>query len=250
MLPPHSTGISNYLAFHDSGQRLDQSGAMAESSTFDVSSDTIGPNSNRIWTVYTSLGAVHASPVFPNPDTCIGFEPVSTSWYTAFLPCLNSPHLHTSEAVGQLAMPSFSQGVSIVEPDDTYAWISNFPAFSFDHTSFSCPYIFAFSHHMPAAVSSALEEFRHGLDGLQPHVDVVDLATRIAQVAVESTVHPDITFDVDGELSFYLRLHDGRLLLAELAVDGSIDASLYDDKNSLLKRMAPATEDDFITVLK
>ena len=75
------------------------------------------------------------------------------------------------------------------------------------------------------------------------------MAFRIAQVAVQCASYPDITTDVDGELSFYLKLLDGRLVMAELAVVGSIDVAVYDNKDKLLERKPHATEKEFIAVL-
>ena len=65
--------------------------------------------------------------------------------------------------------------------------------------------------------------------------------------AVEKTVEPEITVDVDGALSFDLRLASGLLLLAELALDGTLDASIYDDRQGvLIKRLPQATDYELI----
>lgn len=99
-------------------------------------------------------------------------------------------------------------------------------------------------------VQQELNEFSEGIEGVRPARQVVEMAVRISIVAIESTEQPDITVDIDGELSFYLRLKDGRLVLAELGVEGLIDASVYDEKDKLLKRMPSATEEELIAVLK
>ena len=99
-------------------------------------------------------------------------------------------------------------------------------------------------------VRQELYEFDQGIGGVRPEKWVVGMAVRISKVAIESTEQPDITVDIDGELSFYLRLKDGRLVLAELGVKGLLDASVYDGKDKLLKRMPLATEEELITVLR
>ena len=99
-------------------------------------------------------------------------------------------------------------------------------------------------------VRHELSEFRQGIEGVQPARQVVKMAVRISKVAINFTKLPDITVDIDGELSFYLRLKDGRLVLAELGVEGLIDASVYDENDKLLKRMPSATEKELIAVLK
>ena len=57
------------------------------------------------------------------------------------------------------------------------------------------------------------------------------------------TVEPEITVDVDGALSFDLRLANGWLLLAELDPDGALDASIYDDRQGILIKRLPRTTD-------
>ena len=52
-----------------------------------------------------------------------------------------------------------------------------------------------------------------------------------------------ITLDVDGALSFDLRLSKGWLVLAELDPDGTLDASIYDDRQGILIKRLPHTTD-------
>ena len=93
----------------------------------------------------------------------------------------------------------------------------------------------------------AIQEFALGLDGLLPGRSVVEMAGRIVQAALDLTVDPEITVDIDGALSFDLRLADGWLLLAELTLDGTLDASVYDDRSGeRIKRLPRATEKQLI----
>ena len=99
-----------------------------------------------------------------------------------------------------------------------------------------------FSH--PAVV-----EFGNGVAGVSPGESVVAMAGRIVQAAAARTVQPEITVDVDGALSFDLRLADGLLLLAELSPDGSLDAGVYDDKaGERVKRLPRATEEQLVSL--
>ena len=52
--------------------------------------------------------------------------------------------------------------------------------------------------------------------------DFRELALRLSAAAVEKTNEPEITVDVDGALSFDLRLNSGLLMFAELTVGGML----------------------------
>ena len=96
-------------------------------------------------------------------------------------------------------------------------------------------------------VHSAVREFSDGLEGVRPTNATIGIASRIAEAALDKTVEPEITVDVDGALAFDLRLANGLLLLAELDLDGALDASVYDDrKGVLVERLPHATESDVI----
>ena len=98
-----------------------------------------------------------------------------------------------------------------------------------------------------AAVKAAVAEFAAGLDGKPPEPWVVEMAARIANEALARTREPDISVDdADGALSFDLELPNGYLMMAELYIDGSIDASVYDTHKKLAQRMPSATEPDII----
>ena len=81
-----------------------------------------------------------------------------------------------------------------------------------------------------AAPHPAVSEFALGVEGAQqPSPAVTAVAARIVQAAMARTVDPEFSVDVDGALSFDLRLDNGLLILAELAIDGTLDATLFDD---------------------
>lgn len=91
-----------------------------------------------------------------------------------------------------------------------------------------------------------VREFAEGADGVRPGREVVAMAGRVVQAAVEYTVGPEIVVDEDdGSLDFHLRLTDGLLVMANLFPDGAIDASVYDDSRGVpvktVKRMRRAT---------
>ena len=69
---------------------------------------------------------------------------------------------------------------------------------------------------------------------------------KLIALATSKTVEPEITVDVDGALSLDLRLSNGWLVLAELGVDGALDASIYDDEDVLIKRLPATTASELI----
>ena len=75
-------------------------------------------------------------------------------------------------------------------------------------------------------------------------------AERIAIAALKHLNSPDITADIDNNLSMYLTLRNKNLLMVEIAGSGKIDASLYDDKDALLRRMPEANERDIIRLIE
>lgn len=100
-----------------------------------------------------------------------------------------------------------------------------------------------------AAIKAALDEFAMGLEGKRPEPWVVEMAARIANAALAKTREPEISVDVDGALSFDLGLPGGRLLLAEMEIDGSINAGVYDPPLEPVELMPDATETDVISWL-
>ena len=93
----------------------------------------------------------------------------------------------------------------------------------------------------------AVQEFAEGVGGARPKPAVVEMAQRVTLAAIDKTIDPEISVDVDGALSFDLRLADGLLLMAELAVNGELDASIYDDRQGvLIKRLRNTTDAELI----
>ena len=90
---------------------------------------------------------------------------------------------------------------------------------------------------------NALAAFGKGLENW-----VVGKANYIAMAALNKTVEPEITVDVDGALSFDLRLTDGRLVLAELEPSGALDASVYDQQGGLVTRLGQITQADLVAL--
>ena len=107
-----------------------------------------------------------------------------------------------------------------------------------------------------AGLNPSVQEFAAGMDGVQPSDAVVEMATRIVQVALDHTVGPEITVDDEDGIDFNLRLADGSLVMANLFPDGTIDASVYDDSQGVpvktVKRMrrGTATEQDLIHLFR
>ena len=98
-------------------------------------------------------------------------------------------------------------------------------------------------------IREAIAEFAIGLDGVKPNARVLQMAQRVSFEAARHTIDPEISVDIDGVLSFDLRLSTGGLVLAELGVDGSIDASIYHDCDRLVRRLANVTEREFVSSL-
>ena len=96
-----------------------------------------------------------------------------------------------------------------------------------------------------------VREFAAGVDGVRPGRSVVDKADRLVQAALQGTMEPEFAVDVDGALSFDLRLSNGLLLLAELSIAGNLDASVYDDVvGERVQRLPQATAAQFMELLR
>ena len=101
--------------------------------------------------------------------------------------------------------------------------------------------------NLETPLHSAVQAFADGVGGALPATDVVEIAHRIAMAAIDKTIEPEISVDVDGALSFDLRLANGLLMMAELEVQGGLDASIYDDKQgALIKRLRNTTDAELI----
>ena len=101
-----------------------------------------------------------------------------------------------------------------------------------------------------------VSEFAQGANGVAPAGAVIEMATRVVQAALDSTVGPEITVDDEEGIDFHLRLTNGLLVMANLFFDGTIDASVYDDSKGIpvktVKRMrrGTATEQDLIHLFR
>ena len=103
----------------------------------------------------------------------------------------------------------------------------------------------------PAAFPPIVQEFAAGLDGVTPSPEIVAMAGRLAQAVLSYTAEPALAVDVDGALSFDLRLNNGLLLLAELSVAGTLDAGVYDPAAGKEIRHFPrATADQLLDLLR
>ena len=112
-------------------------------------------------------------------------------------------------------------------------------------------------HQAIENLSPIVQEFAKGLERESDATSTIFVAERIVQAAQKYTEEPFIAIDEeDGDLDFDLRLEDGLLVMANLFVDGSIDASVYDDSQGapvkLVKRLrrSTTTETEIINLLR
>ena len=103
---------------------------------------------------------------------------------------------------------------------------------------------------LPSFVEREIAEFSEGVDGLCPTPMAIRLARALSKVALQHVQHPEISLDIDGELSFDLRLNDGRLVFAELGLDGQLDVGVYGSDNRMLAHNAKATYRYFLSIIK
>ena len=102
----------------------------------------------------------------------------------------------------------------------------------------------------PDSLPEVIAEFAAGVAGYPPPAAwVVELGAELVRAAEDHTVEPEISVDVDGELSFDLRLNNDFLLMGELSIGGAVDARMYDASNALVQRLRHSTLADLITLL-
>lgn len=102
-----------------------------------------------------------------------------------------------------------------------------------------------------ASLPEVIAEFAAGVPGYPPPPAwVVELGAELARAAEEHTVEPEISVDLDGELSFDLRLRNGFLVIAELSIGGALNARVYDADDVLVQRLPDAAPADLITRLR
>ena len=101
--------------------------------------------------------------------------------------------------------------------------------------------------NLETTLHPAVQTFAEGVGGVQPATDVVEIAHRIAMAAIDKTIEPEISVDVDGALSFDLRLANGLLMFAELGVHGALDAGIIDDERGIIvERLWNTTAEELI----
>ena len=105
-----------------------------------------------------------------------------------------------------------------------------------------------------SALHPAIQNFALGVDGDLPNRDVVSMAERIVQAAIERTIKPEFSTDADGALSIDLRLANGLRMLAELPIDGALDVGVYDDRDANQRArevtyLSGATAEELINLL-
>lgn len=109
----------------------------------------------------------------------------------------------------------------------------------------------ALAEYYGAIEVPVVREFAAGVDGVMPNINIVAKAGRLVKAANKWTPIPDIAVDVDGALSFYLRLWNGLLLMAELRINGILNASVYNDvTKERINHLPRATEAQFSDLLR
>jgi len=101
------------------------------------------------------------------------------------------------------------------------------------------------------SIPSAVFAFGTGVDGARPSIETFLAAANIAMAVTRMVESPDVDFDdSDGSLSFDFRLPSGYLTLADFEVDGSLDASIYDDQNQRVRRLPEISPGEFVSILR
>lgn len=103
---------------------------------------------------------------------------------------------------------------------------------------------------LPEPIETVLNEFAEGIGGKAPSRGIQDAARRIAIEANKYTKNPDLTVDVDGALSFDMRAMDGRVVFAEMDIDGQLDVGVYSESGQMLDHKPQATEAVFFAAIK
>ena len=91
--------------------------------------------------------------------------------------------------------------------------------------------VFAMHQGKPDTHPTVVQQFASGFRGEQPSPSVIEAAVQLFTTGSAETDAPEFTVDVDGALSIDLRLNNGLRMLAELTIDGSLDAGFYDDRS-------------------
>ena len=86
---------------------------------------------------------------------------------------------------------------------------------------------------LSARFEKVLENFAVGVSGVRPSFEVQEAARTLVRAAEKHLRAPEISVDVDGALSFDLRLANGRLVMAELNADGRLHVGTFDENDCL-----------------
>ena len=77
-----------------------------------------------------------------------------------------------------------------------------------------------------------VKSFAEGIAGDRPSADTVMTAAKIVEAAIEKAAEREIEVDdMDGALSFELRLKRGLLVVGELNLIGNLHVNIYDDEH-------------------
>ena len=107
------------------------------------------------------------------------------------------------------------------------------------------------SPSLPPVIEAELSEFSSGIGGgLCPTTEAVRIARMLSEAAVRHVTYPGITVDIDGELSFDLRLQDGRLVFAELDLNAQIDVGVYGPDDQMLEHNTEATCEYLLSIIE
>ena len=94
-----------------------------------------------------------------------------------------------------------------------------------------------------------IREFQRGIGGDAPSIEVVNAANNLNCLANLRTVQPEISVDGDGALSLDLRLRDGALVMAEMEMDGTVNAGVYDGNNEEIRRISSGRASDLAQLI-
>ena len=166
--------------------------------------------------------------VYGNGYYIVAFEPAPT--YTCIVVDSDTKPFSDYNLMGRILIQKRP-----IDPDKSYwlkgseDWLSNLQQAQLDASYSDSMGWATFESGIDNRLAHpSLKDFAKGIDGVQPELWVVEAASRITKVALDKTLQPEIAVDVDGALSFDLRLADGRIVFAELEPSGQLDASVYD----------------------
>ena len=140
------------------------------------------------------------------------------------------------------AAPGSYRGLVLVMPDET---LTSRPRRSLQQSKTAA----AANQTTPRSnpIDDALTEFSRGKD---PYL--IQSARDLVEAAKRYTREPEVTVDIDGALSFDLRLRDGDLLLGELCNNGTFSVTVLDDQTEkafVKKHWSDATTRQFLEML-